>query len=241
MEPPKTALELLTSAIESALAARRGRLEDRVRRVEQALEAYRRAAETLLAREFAREHGFAVPAPPVVAPDRAAAALLAAVRELPELAAQLAEPTPEEPAPQAARQDAVSAPESGYPSLLRLTLSGRIVVIGALSGRDRASALPGELADKAEWIDTERDGAHAVGNLPQRIRQGRVAAVIILDRVVQHKHTEGVMAAARDMDVPIAFAGQGGKASLLRAIEQLESALRTHQPSLAPSSPAARK
>jgi hypothetical protein len=53
-----------------------------------------------------------------------------------------------------------------------------------------------------------------------------VAAVLILDRVVQHKHTEPVIAAARDAAV---LAGQGGKASLLRALEQVEEMLAKRQ------------
>jgi hypothetical protein len=86
--------------------------------------------------------------------------------------------------------------------------------------------LPAEIAADAEWIDTERDGVHAVGNLPQRIKQGRVSGVVILDRVVSHKHTEPVVAAAREARVPVAFAGQGGKASLVRALSQLEEMRR---------------
>jgi hypothetical protein len=100
------------------------------------------------------------------------------------------------------------------------------VIIGALSGREKSGALPAEAAVDAEWIDTERDGVHAVGNLPQRIRQGRVSGVVILDRVVSHKHTEPVVAAAREARVPVAFAGQGGKASLARALAQLEEMRR---------------
>lgn len=100
------------------------------------------------------------------------------------------------------------------------------MIIGALSGREKSSALPEEMTDEVEWIDTERDGAHAVGNLPQRIKQGRVSGVVILDRVVSHKHTEPVVAAARDARVPVAFAGQGGRASLARAIAQLDEMRR---------------
>jgi hypothetical protein len=53
-----------------------------------------------------------------------------------------------------------------------------------------------------------------------------VAGVVILDRVVSHKHTDPVVAAAREAHVPIAFAGQGGKASLARAVAQIEEMRR---------------
>jgi hypothetical protein len=44
--------------------------------------------------------------------------------------------------------------------------------------------------------------------------------------VVSHKHTEPVLAAAREAKVPVAFAGQGGKASLLRALAQIDEMRR---------------
>jgi len=204
---------------------------ERVRGIELALEGYRRAVEAQLAREFAREHGFKQPAPAVTTPERAAELLHAAVQALPELREPQSTKSaaPDVLAP-AVTLPAVGGPSSSYPWLLARVARGKIVVIGALSGRDRGPALPHELVDQVEWIDTERDGTHAVGNLPQRVRQGRVAAVVILDRAVQHKHTEPVMAAARDSGVPFAFAGQGGKASLVRALEQLEAALAQSSP-----------
>lgn len=101
----------------------------------------------------------------------------------------------------------------------------KLVIIGALAGRQKSGLFPEVLAERIEWVDTERDGVHAIGNLPQRIRQERVGAVVILDRAVQHKHTEPIVAAARDSGTPVAFAGKGGRASLLRAVEQLDARL----------------
>lgn len=230
MDEKSSPVERLLESVASAVAARRGPMLERVRSIELLLDGYRRAIDAELAREFAREHGFKQPAPPATTAERAAELLRAAVQALPEL-------RPPESAKSAAPEasDVASAPPvtlptgvnagSAYPRLAARVLRGKIVVIGALSGRDRGPALPAELVDHVEWVDTERDGAHAVGNLPQRMRQGRVAAVVILDRAVQHRHTEPVMAAARDAGVPFAFAGQGGKASLVRALEQLEAAL----------------
>jgi hypothetical protein len=224
----------MVESVSSALAARRARLVERVQRIELALESYRRAVETQIVREFAKEHAFKQPAPAALTPERAAELLKALVDALPEQP-QRAEAEANAPAPSsfvpAAHAPASHAPEienaplSTHPALLARVKHGRIVVIGALSGRDRASTFPPELAEHVEWIDTERDGAHAIGNLPQRVRQGRVAAVVILDRAVQHRHTEPVVAQAREQGVPIAFAGQGGKASLARALAQIEAAL----------------
>lgn len=216
------AVEGLLALVRSALSARRAAFLERVQHVERALDAYRRASDAEIARQFAREHGLAQPARAALTPGRAAELLAAAVAALPELSTN-DEPEPEsEPA---ASEPPETRPDGAFPRLQAAVAHAKVVVIGALSGRDRADAFSGEIAPHVEWVDTERDGAHAVGNLPQRIRQGRVAGVVILDRAVQHRHTEAVMAAARDAAVPVAFAGKGGRASIVRAAEQLEIAL----------------
>jgi hypothetical protein len=119
----------------------------------------------------------------------------------------------------------VIAPSATFPKILAASGGGKLAVIGALSGRDRESCFPDGLAARTDFIDTARDGVHAIGNLPQRIRQGRVVAVIILDKAVQHQHTDPVVSAARNASIPIAFAGKGGQSSLQRALEQIEKAL----------------
>jgi hypothetical protein len=229
---PKSPLETLAETMQSALAARRARVEERVRALENLLLSYRRAVEADIAREFAVEHGFKQPLEASPSAVRAAESLLAAVRALPQLASRSDEPATVVNEPKAEQEPAASVrqglaePQSGaYPTLARRLAERKLVVIGGLSRRERSSVFPEAIAERCEWVDTEHDGAHAIGNLPQRVRQGRVAAIVILHRAVQHRHTEAVVAAAREANVPIAFAGQGGKASLLRAVEQLEATL----------------
>jgi hypothetical protein len=97
--------------------------------------------------------------------------------------------------------------------------------VGGLAGRQKLGALPESLEGRTEWVDTD-GGPHAIGNLPQRIRQGRVAAVVILDRAVQHKHSEPLLAAARTVGIPVGFAGKGGVLSIRRALEQIDKQLK---------------
>jgi hypothetical protein len=228
MEDGETPIEQVLSAIRAALHARATEHAERIRRIEAALRVYEASVEMELAREFAREHGFKQPARAAVPPDKAAELLEAAIRSLPEFT-RLKDESPAPPAV-APPKAAPSRPTSSepvrvaprYPRLSSAAQAGRIVIIGALTGRDRTEGIATELAKHVEWIDTAREGSGAVGNLPQRIRQGRVAAVIILERAVQHRHTEPVMAAARDAGVPAAFAGKGGSGALARALEQLE-------------------
>jgi len=214
---PASPFDELVDAVRASLNAKRGELSQRVNRIEAALRAYERAVELEIAESFATEHGLRQPSNGERA-EAAAAALAHVVASLPELAGA------------EANRSAAPEPEPAPPPTSTSTkpkpTHGKLVIIGALAGREKAGALPPELAHDAEWIDTERDGVHAVGNLPQRIKQGRVSGIVILDRVVSHKHTEPVVAAAREARVPVAFAGQGGRASLARAVAQIEDMRR---------------
>jgi hypothetical protein len=244
MSDPASPIDDLLDSLRAALAARRREGAARIERVEAALGSYRRAIEQQIAGEFAAEHRLKVPAKTGISVARAAEELRDAVLQLPEVARLLSatsaldQPStvvaPEtsgamtlKPPPASKGKAAPSERPTLPPSWSRLRsalASQKLVVIGALS-RDRSESAPDGIAEHIEWIDTERDGVHALGNLPQRIRQGRVAGVIILDRAVKHKHSEPAVAAARDAHVPIAFAGQGGRASLERALTQIESML----------------
>ena len=214
---PPSAFDDVVESVRAALNAKRSEAADRIGAIEAALRNYERALEFEIAESFANEHQLKQPARAERAAD-AAQKLARAVASLPELAHKAAaKPTAE---PEEAPAKSAAEPVKGR------STSGKLVIIGALAGREKSGSLPAELALDAEWIDTERDGVHAVGNLPQRIKQGRVSGVVILDRVVSHKHTEPVVAAAREARVPVAFAGQGGKASLARAIAQIEEMRR---------------
>jgi len=225
-----SSIEHVVEAVRAALHARRSAVSERLGRIRELVVAYERALELEIAQRFAAEHGLKQPRSGPSATD-AAKALERAVSSLPELSVEPAPPsasatassqaTPKPP-PRADQSEAEPAPTS---RLAELLTTRKLVVLGALSGRDRAGSLPAELAPRADIVDTEREGVSAIGNLPKRIRQGRVAAVIILDRVIQHKHSEPVIAAARDSGVPVGFAGQGGRASLLRALAQIEEML----------------
>jgi hypothetical protein len=243
MSEPASPIDELLEGLRAALAARRRDVAARLERAESALGSYRRALEQQIASEFAAEHRLKAPAKVGLSVAQAAEELRNALLALPDLARLFAstddklEPSGLEAngpmtlkAPPASKgpSGGKGAPEAAspvtWPLLHAAIATQRLVVIGALS-RDRSESAPEGFGEQIEWIDTERDGVHALGNLPQRIRQGRVAGVIILDRAVKHKHSEPALAAARDAHVPIAFAGQGGRASLERALTQLEGML----------------
>jgi hypothetical protein len=222
MTDPASPFDELLDSLRAALLSRRRDDAARLGRIEAALNSYRRALEQQIAGEFAAEHRLKAPAKIGISLERAAEELRDAVLALPELSPVSLRSSP--PSTVRTEPPVSVEPPSGWPRLRAALASQKLVVIGALS-RDRSDSAPEGMSEHIEWIDTERDGVHALGNLPQRIRQGRVAAVVILDRAVKHKHSEPALAAARDAHVPTAFAGQGGRASLERALTQLEGML----------------
>ena len=230
MSDPASPIDDLLESLRAALAARRRDGTAGIERVQAALGSYRRAVEQQIASEFAAEHRLKAPAKTGLSVARAAEELRDAVQQLPEVAqpSSAASGLLELPSlvtdTEASGPMTLKAPPTNWPRLRAALVSQKLVVIGALS-RDRSESAPAGIGEHIEWIDTERDGVHALGNLPQRIRQGRVAGVIILDRAVKHKHSEPALAAARDAKVPTAFAGQGGRASLERALTQIEGML----------------
>jgi hypothetical protein len=219
--------------LRASLQARRAEMVDRVQAIERALGAYRKSAEAKIAHDFAVQHALSRPKLEPLSPRQAAERLYRLVVALPELEhlarTESHESAATPPAAQASTstqlEPCAAVETQQLPALQAHCADRRLVVIGALAGRRKTGAFPQALEARTEWVDTERDGVHAIGNLPQRIRQGRVGAIVILDKLVQHKHTDPVIAAARESHTPVAFAGKGGRASLLRALTELDERL----------------
>jgi hypothetical protein len=205
-------LDQILDQVRAALHGKRAPVLERVQRIERALAEYSAALEEKIARDFAREH--ALPQPKLGRDVlRAAHALRDAVLELPELESELAgERTEPEPDPMLEPEPVSASPASHAPPL---------VVVGGVPRPERARALPREVADRIEWIDTTRQGTVAIGNLTQRLRARRVSGLVLLEGMVGHRHSEPLVHAARDGGVPIAYAGKGGKGALERALAEL--------------------
>lgn len=228
------AIDKLLEKVRSDVAARIMKRVQPLQAVEAALLAYRRAVEGDVAATYARDHSLPSPGQ---APDPAATAqaLRRVVESLPELAsassdkvrpvssnepAVLDEPPSTSP-PTSALGAEIQRPAATLPvewgPLVRLLQSAPLVLVGGVVRVERIAFLPREVRDRIEWIDTTRQGTHAIGNLAQRMKVGRVAALILMEGLVGHRHSEPLVSAARSAAVPLAYAGKGGQAALARA------------------------
>lgn len=219
-------LEELLGPLRAEFHARRRVALARTEALVSALERYTRAIEFDVARQLAAAHGLKHLRDKSDASE-AAQALLLAVQALPELAERPA-PSDAEAAlhslpPVVAR--AAAASESKLPALAQALARGPLVFVGGAPHPERLRQLPDDRLKFVEWVDTRQKGTHAIGNLERRIRERRITALVLLEGLVQHKHTDPLVSAARAANVPHAYAGKGGTLAIASALNEIEKSL----------------
>src|SRR4051812_45205904 len=132
-----SAFDDVVESVRAALNARRTEVAERIASLESALRGYERALEFEIAESFASEHRLKHPARQERAAE-AALRLSRAVGNLPELAPRAqTQKTAAEPEP-ASEPEAVATPKVR-------THPGKLVIIGALAGREKSGSLPAEV------------------------------------------------------------------------------------------------
>lgn len=225
-----TVLEELLGPLRAEFHARSRTALVRTESLAQALQAYSRAIEFDIARQVAAAHGLRQLRDKPDATE-AARALLRAVQALPELAESL--PSVEtRTTPVLAPPTVLPTPvqsESRHPALSQAIVKNPLVIVGGAPHRDRLRLLPQEVLKHVEWVDTRKKGTHAIGNLERRIREHRISALIVVEGLVQHRHTDPLISAARSVNVPHAYAGKGGTLAIRSALDEIERALVPRQ------------
>lgn len=224
-----SAFDQVLENVRAALHARRSELSARAEAITRALQVYVTAAEADIARGFAAEHGLKQPRPAGPQAREAAHALLQLVEALPELQQQQRVTEPPEPTsqpPATLPPEAVPTELGPWPLLGAAVSRAPLVVVGGVSKREHLVDVPESLRSGLEWIDTTRQGTHAIGNLQRRIRDGRLTALVVLEQVISHRHSDPLLSAARQVGLPCVYAGKGGKGAILRALSEVEAVLR---------------
>lgn len=216
--------------LRSTLHVERREAAELVDQLHRAADAYLRAVEWDAARRFAEKHSLPKPA--------STHDLLAMATALRRLVDRL--PGAPTAPPSAVPATAVSRPASeappaptprptvvgDHPQLQAAAADGRpIVVVGGSARRHHDDGIPPALQAHVEWIDTTGQGTHAIGNLEKRIRDGRLAALVVLEGMVSHKHSTPLIQAARATGLPHAYGARGGRATFRRVFAELERSL----------------
>jgi hypothetical protein len=112
------------------------------------------------------------------------------------------------------------------PRLAARASRAAVVLFGGARKAAKLSSLRRRLGFDVEWIETASASTSSSAVLERRMRDGHVAAVVILEGLMGHKHYEPVIAAARQAGVPVAYGGRAGTASLEQALLEIELGLR---------------
>jgi hypothetical protein len=237
-------IETVLATLRAAFHTKRRERISVIEQISTALASYANAVDVAVTRDLCKAHGLKAPAegdPPV----RWAEELRRLVDSLPEIRQSLSNAV-SEPKATAAERKSVAEPAPGSKRPRRspaepvsnaatpgnLTeLASRIqmaplVIVGGQPHLERLGALPAALLGSIEWIDTTRQGTHAIGNLEHRIRDHRILGLIILEGLVQHRHSDPLISAARSVGLPHAFGGKGGRAAMQQALDEVESKLK---------------
>jgi hypothetical protein len=247
-------LESILAPLRASFHAKRRERVRLAEEISRGLDAYVKAVDLAVARELCKVHGLATPAA-ADPPDLLAQELLRLVTTLPELRGteKPAKPEPSVKPPSAPpdvrqtgegpghrldpgriddklRRAATAVSLEGpkpkaFSNLLSAMRTAPLIIVGGSPHLERLRVLPTLSAEDVEWIDTTRQGTHAIGNLERRIRDRRVAALVILEGLVQHRHSDPLVSAARSVELAHAFGGKGGRAAMQQAFNEIDSKL----------------
>lgn len=127
---------------------------------------------------------------------------------------------------------AVAAPEEDeaaqwpvMPRLLAVCAERPLVLLGGVVKQEKLDRLKKHLGAEVEWIATDNGNPQGIASLERRVREGRVGAVVVLEELIGHRHFSPVVDAARQVEMPIAYGAKAGKASIVRALQDIEGML----------------
>jgi len=221
-----TVLEELLDPLRAEFHARRTKALARTDAIVEALDQYTYQVELDVARQIAAAHGLRQPLDRTDT-RKAAQELLNAVQRLPELTENTT-PTLTPPAITDAPRKVetrTESPRSPWPVLEKAAAHAPLIIVGGAPHLERLRQIPADMLRTIEWIDTRQKGTHAIGNLERRIREHRISGLILLESLVQHRHTDPLVSAARLATVPCVYAGKGGTLAITNALKEIEKAL----------------
>lgn len=112
---------------------------------------------------------------------------------------------------------------STLPRLVALSSEESVVLVGGVIKNDVLDHVRIHHGLAAEWVGLPGTDAHASRALVERIRSGRVGAVVVLEGLTASNQIKTVVDACKDASVPFAYGGRGSGESLQSALSELES------------------
>jgi hypothetical protein len=109
------------------------------------------------------------------------------------------------------------------PLLAARSRAAQVVIVGGVAKPEKLARVRRSTGIAVEWVGLDAGkSAATVASLAKRIREGRLAALVFLNGLMDHKQSEPLLAAAREVGLPTAYADKAGGAALARAFLELE-------------------
>ncbi len=100
-----------------------------------------------------------------------------------------------------------------------------LVIAGGLRKEAKLRLIQQRFGVPVEWHEIDSDAQRDVEAIVNRIRSGRVGAVVILNGLMAHKVWNRIVQACAQYNVPYATADKGGTGSIEQAFDDLERRL----------------
>lgn len=114
-----------------------------------------------------------------------------------------------------------------WPELARLRArieeGKKVIIVGGWQCRDKMVLVKTRLGVDVEWYETDPNKPLAAEGAVQRIKGGRVAAVVVLESLLTHKDWKRIVAACDAGKIPRACANRGGIGSFEKAFAEVET------------------
>jgi|HubBroStandDraft_2_1064218.scaffolds.fasta_scaffold496595_2 hypothetical protein len=102
-----------------------------------------------------------------------------------------------------------------------------LVITGGLRKESKLKLIEQRFGVQVDWHEIDSDSSRAVDAIVNRLRSGRVGAVVLLNGLMAHKVANRITQACNQYGVPFATADRGGTGCIERAFGELERRLAT--------------
>ncbi len=101
-----------------------------------------------------------------------------------------------------------------------------VVIVGGLRREEKLRIVNERFGlEEVEWHEIDSDSPRATDSIVNRIRNGSVGAVVVLQGLMAHKVSKRIYDACHSCNVPYALADKGGTGTLEQAFSELERKL----------------
>ena len=121
----------------------------------------------------------------------------------------------------AAEDDDVE-PLADLPKLAAACALRPLVLLGGIVKQEKLDRIRRLLDVDVEWLSTDNGNPQGISALERRVRDRRIGAVVVLEELIGHRHFSPIVDAARESGTPLAYGAKAGKASIGRALQDLE-------------------